>query len=1280
MLSMRPLILTAAVLFAASSAAAQQTGGSLAARPDRGVAPGGAYSVSVFDSVSLTGGGLNVSIPLASLPPVAGGRLGVTLSATYNSKLWNVGRREVRSPSMGMRTYVVDEPPPSDRAGWSITGPGYLVVFRNAHDDFDYYVPLQNETDITDWTWLQSAWWRAYLVTPDGAEHGLMPTTQARSYGGMTRTYLVGSFSDTPNTTHAPMRYRTTDGTYLDVLVYPDGGPTSWVVTAPDGTQTTRYGDGSQRITDANNNSVRIYGDAEGTHYKDEQTGRELKITSDQAGYKVWYQTVGGAWQHVDVNFGTTRVRGKFYQVNDWNPTAHTETGEDGDVCVRDAVLDQELQVVRGIVFPATEPGKPGRGFSFKYDSDATEQFTTDYMQACGSLLQGYTTTSSLGLGELSRVTTPSGAVVDYTYNETRTHRFLFNADDITRDLATSKSVAHDGVTDAWTYDIRWNNGGGTVTNPDGTVVSEVAYIADPGYGYQSGTATGLGGKVFSTRNGNVLVERRWRSNPVGAQTSGPSGGVAVNPVVEAEFTSLMENNVAVRMAAKTYQYDANGNLLQTKEYDWFDPALVTRDGAGVPAGVPAGATLLRQTDTSYYNSAADLSSPNLYSRRTTSGPTLVIDAPQQTTVGASVTKFSYDGQGYGAALTAGNPTKVERWDSAAGAWVTTSATYGAYGNRATATDANGNVTQFFYEDATHALPTRVVVDPSNGTGQQTALTSYDYSTGLVTGRTDPNGNVTDIDYTNQLTGAADPFGRPGAVRSPADAQNGGQRRTAKTYYEDEARVVRTESDLKAEGDALLKSRTTADQMGRSVLAEQSEDGVSYTVSTRTVYEQGGRVVFTSNPYRASAAQTDGWARTTRDTAGRVVEVATFAGRDKPDAGAACDASTGCTGRVTTAYYAEYTTVTDQAGKVRRSRTDALGRLVRVDEPADANNTLGGYDLPAQPTCYAYDALGNLTEVRQGGQWQSQNGAWQCVGGQQRTFQYNTLSRLASATNPEGGTISYEYDPNGNLKKMTDPRLLPNTQTHVETDYQYDGLNRVTSRTYNDGTPQVSYFYDSQALPAGAPALAQGQQKGQLLAVTYGAAGSTTGSYYGHDALGRVSASAQVTATQAGLQTYTLPSYTYDLAGDMTGETYPSGRVVLSEYDSAGRLAGVRNGAAGAFYAGGAATDQANRLAYTPAGGVSSMRLGNGLWEHTTFNSRVQPTQIGLGTTSNDSGKLQLDYDYGTTNNNGNVQSQTITVHGMAGPVVQSYGYDELNRLKTAQEASGGAQAWEQVY
>jgi hypothetical protein len=67
---------------------------------------------------------------------------------------------------------------------------------------------------------------------------------------------------------------------------------------------------------------------------------------------------------------------------------------------------------------------------------------------------------------------------------------------------------------------------------------------------------------------------------------------------------------------------------------------------------------------------------------------------------------------------------------------------------------------------------------------------------------------------------------------------------------------------------------------------------------------------------------------------------------------------------------------------------------------------------------------------------------------------------------------------------------------------------------------------------------------------------------------------------------------------------------VVTEYDAAGRVAGVRNQASGLYWVGAAASDATNRIQYAAHGGIAAMKLGNGKWEHTNFNGRLQPTQI----------------------------------------------------------------------
>ncbi len=410
----------------------------------------------------------------------------------------------------------------------------------------------------------------------------------------------------------------------------------------------------------------------------------------------------------------------------------------------------------------------------------------------------------------------------------------------------------------------------------------------------------------------------------------------------------------------------------------------------------------------------------------------------------------------------------------------------------------------------------------------------------------------------------------------------------------------------------------------------------------------------TSNPYRGTA--TAGWTRTKLDNLGRGVEVGHFSGAARPSA-----ATAPTWGKTTTAYDAEYTTVTDPAGKTRRSRLDGLGRLVRVDEPTGSPGALGATGSPNQATSYSYNALDNLTRVTQGAQT--------------RTFAYDSLSRLTSAANPESGTIAYTYDNNGNLTQRTDAR-------GVVTAYTYDRLDRLTRRSYSYagsdtgvslGTTQVDYAYDRCG----------SYSRGWLCSVTAkkGATQVSRTAYNRYDALGRVLESTQRTG---GTPPYTM-AYAYDRAGNLTSQRYPSDRVVDYVYDGAGRIAGAKTGADG-WYAGGTGT---NAVDYEPHGGVKQLLLGNGLWEQRRYNARLQPTRIGLGTTKATgsltatgprptASLLLLDYSYGAGSNNGNVLSQRIRV-GATFNQNQAYTYDALNRLNTAAE-SGSGTAWSQTY
>jgi YD repeat-containing protein len=494
-----------------------------------------------------------------------------------------------------------------------------------------------------------------------------------------------------------------------------------------------------------------------------------------------------------------------------------------------------------------------------------------------------------------------------------------------------------------------------------------------------------------------------------------------------------------------------------------------------------------------------------------------------------------------------------------------------------------------------------------------------------VTSSTDVDNEVTtETDY--------DVFGRPVEVRVAANLPD--LMTVTRTEYDDAERRVIVRSDLDAAYDGKLLTVRHFDQLGRVRLTRQLEDSdlsatdetVGIKVQTRYSYSGSNSYKLVSNPYRAAtsaaagAEATMGWTRSKADKGGRTAEVRSYSGSGLP---APWGTNAATTGAATTAYDANSTTITDQAGKVRREVTDALERLIRVDEP-NTNNSLGSVTAPALPTNYTYDALGKLTGVSQGVQT--------------RTFTYSSLSRLVSALNPEANdqqstavAVKYEYDNNGNLTKKTDAR-------GSEINYEYDGLNRPTRRWYTGSiaTPEITYTYDDAGL----------YSKGRLTSVSSSVSATN---YTGYDALGRVTASSQVT----GGVTYSMPEYRYDRAGHLLSQKYPSGRVVTNSYDKAGRLLQVNGQTPGTT----TSKLYASQISYGAQGGATEMKLGNNLWEHTVFNERLQPVLIGLGTSQatpnpQDFNRFRVDYAYGGAINNGNVTQQTVSVPDAAGTYV----------------------------
>ncbi|MGE3468657.1 MAG: hypothetical protein AB7J13_17200, partial [Pyrinomonadaceae bacterium] len=154
-------------------------------------------------------------------------------------------------------------------------------------------------------------------------------------------------------------------------------------------------------------------------------------------------------------------------------------------------------------------------------------------------------------------------------------------------------------------------------------------------------------------------------------------------------------------------------------------------------------------------------------------------------------------------------------------------------------------------------------------------------------------------------------------------------------------------------------SKTLEDASTQS--ATNETDGIK--VETKYKYASGYTYQLTSNPYRTTSDATMGWTRSKSWSSGLQSQVETFSGSSLP---APWGSNSSTTGVVDTQIDANAVTVTDQASKVRRSITDGLGRLSRVDEPTTSG--LGSVSSPNQYTEYGYDVFNNLLTVSQGSQ------------------------------------------------------------------------------------------------------------------------------------------------------------------------------------------------------------------------------------------------------------------------------------------------------------------------
>ena len=591
-----------------------------------------------------------------------------------------------------------------------------------------------------------------------------------------------------------------------------------------------------------------------------------------------------------------------------------------------------------------------------------------------------------------------------------------------------------------------------------------------------------------------------------------------------------------------------------------------------------------------------------------------------------------------------GNLNYENHWLNTTGGWLTTTKYYDDLGNLRQKNDPGGHPTSFYYDDNwtgtgcvpggvnTQAYLTKVV----NALGHN-KLTSYSPCPGLVQSvkdQNDINAGRNGTAYTYDL------------MLRPLSASYADGGITTYNYHADVLPYT-VSTTRAANPNPDVTNSVVYDGLGRvsQTSLDSDPEGADLTLIT---YDSVGRVYSVSNPYRNGVSSpTDGTTYYAYDPFDRRTQMTRQDGNT-----------------VITNYAGNVTTTTDETGRSQQTVSDALGRLTEVIEP---NPNSGSLTNGSYPTYYSYDALGDITYVNQVGDGTAPRN---------RSFHYDSVSRLLSAYHPETGWICYGtqnlsnnppcnndgYDADGNLLYKTDGR-------GKTVQFHYDALRRITWKGGDPGTAWVGYSYD------------QGTDWGFTLNNPIGRLTSEAAYFpnqpyyaasdYSYDAMGRVAVQYLCVPSTCTTPTYRATAQ-YDVSGHLTSLTYPSGRKITESYNAAGSLLNVKfdslNGTAVNYaYLAMPQSTSGSGWGYHPNGAPHLTDLGNGVQETSVLNNRLQINQLEAASTQTWFNKSYTLYDC-CGHNNGNILTISDNLNANR---TQQYGYDYLNRITMGLQNDG---------
>jgi RHS repeat-associated protein len=727
-----------------------------------------------------------------------------------------------------------------------------------------------------------------------------------------------------------------------------------------------------------------------------------------------------------------------------------------------------------------------GRKLSYSYNAEGRVEKVTDPM--------GHTVKYGYTAGNLTSVTEPGETAPRWQFKYDSSHQLIAETDGLGHTTTTEYNSANRvisqtdalGRTRKWSYSATVEGSKTTITEPNGAVTVESFTAAGQPASVTHAAGTPLA--TTTTDEYNAAGDLISQTDPLGNTTTYEydAAGDRTSETDPLGNTTKWTYNSAHEVTSTTTpngettttELDSHGNPISTSQPAPGGGSSVTTYKYDVQGDLESETDPMGRTSRFEYDRFGDrVAETNPEGDKRTfvfdeDSNVIATVSPRGNATGAQPSKFTTK-------MERDPQERVTKTTNPLGK--TSTKTYDAAGLVEKATDPDGHITSYTYNDDNELISTK---EPTGAVSE----TGYN-SSGEVISQTDGNKHTTRYirNLLGQISELIDPLGRiskrdhnadgnviaviDAAARTTTYSYDADGRLTEESYSDGKTPNVKYEYNASGQRTKMVDGTGTTsyayDQLGRMI---ESVDGHG----SRTAYEYDldGEQTKITYPNGKAVVRTF-------DNAGRLKSVTDWLGHtitfsydaDSDLTATVFPKTTGDEDLYTYNEADQLTKTTIKKGTKKlalisyaREKNGQVKTITPKDLPGEAKAklTYDGDDRIASDgtTDYDYDAAGNPTKT--GSTTSTYSAADELEKSAGTTYSYDELGERTKSTPTSGAAVSYGYDQAGNLIAVN--RAVAGTTPAINDSYTYDGNGLRATQTVSGTTSQLSWDA-SESLP-----------------------------------------------------------------------------------------------------------------------------------------------------------------------------------------------------------------------